>query len=290
MKRAAVVGRMVVTVLAVAGAGECAPHSAAVPPRIPTRGGTVAVKVTDYDRARQEVLAAAEAQGAELVDSRTQVNYQGKQHGWMRFRLDADRLPQLLPAVRHAGKLFAENASTVDHTSEYEELERRIQKLREHQPRLAAILQSSRRLRGSDILYVQERLFRAGVDEGALLQRRADLERSARVATLVVELFEPEPRRAMDLGDYYAGAALRARGAVYRLLARGLTVGAFALTFSPLWIPALLICLLLARWLWQRGRRLAARLAPVTALLASAVAARLPLHPMPTRSPGPTAE
>jgi hypothetical protein len=244
--------------------------------RIPSRGGTIALKVTDYDRAQQAVLTAAQAQGAELLHSRTEVNFQGKQNGWMRLRLAADRLPLLLSEIRSVGKLYSENRSTEDHTSEYEELERRIERLREHQPRLASLLQTSRRLRGSDILFVQERLFRAGVDEGALMQRRADLERSARVATLVVELFEPEPRRAMDLGNYYASASLRARGAMYRGLARAATVGAYLLTFAPFWLPALLVTLLVARWLWRRGRALAARLAPLGAVLAGAVASRLP--------------
>jgi hypothetical protein len=74
-----------------------------------------------------------------------------------------------------------------------------------HQLRRTAILQNPHGRRCSDILYVQEWLLRAGVDEGALRQRRAFIERSAPAATLVVELFEPEPRRTMDLGNHYAG-------------------------------------------------------------------------------------
>jgi uncharacterized protein DUF4349 len=284
-------GFLGIMMLGVAGATAAGPISAARAPdavsaslRIPSRGGTIALKVTDYDRARQAVLAAAQEQGAEVLHSKTEVNFQGKQQGWVRLRLAADRLPLFLGEVRGVGKLYAENIATEDHTSEYEELERRIERLREHQPRLASLLQSSRRLRGSDILFVQDRLFRAGVDEGALMQRRADLERSARVATLVVELFEPEPRRAMDLGNYYASASLRARGAMYRGLARAATAGAYALTFAPFWIPGLLVVLFLGRWLWRRGRMLVARLAPVGALLAGAVLARLPES---LRSPQP---
>ena len=257
--------------------------------RLPARGGTIVLKVTDYDSARQAVVSAAREQGAEgVLSSRTEVDYQGKQHGWMRLRVSADRLTLLLPVVRGVGKLYAERMNTQDHTSEYEELERRIGRLREHQPRLASLLQTSRRLRGSDILFVQERLFRAGVDEGALMQRRADLERSARVATLVVELFEPEPRRAMQLGNYYAGAALRARGALYRYAARALTVGAYVLIFAPLWVPGLLALVLLARWAWRRLRLLAARLAPLGALMAEMMARHMPERMRLPRSPDAT--
>jgi hypothetical protein len=251
-------------VLMVSGSARVAGGNAESAPsalQMPTRTGTIAVKVTDFDVAQQGVLDAALERGAELLKSRTEVNYQGKKHGWMWFHIAADRLPLLLPAVRGVGKLYAENLATAEHMAEYEGLARRVDRLQEHQQRLAALLQSPRRLRGSDILYIQERLFRAGVDEGTLRQRRVDLERAARVNTLAVELFEPEPRRVMDLGNYYAGSALRARTALYRLLARALTAGAFALIFAPVWAPALLVVLLGRRWLRRRFTAIVTRFA-----------------------------
>jgi hypothetical protein len=247
--------------VAAAGLGGGARLEEAASQRVPIRSGAIAVKVTDYDAARQQLLDAAQRQGAELLKSRTEVNSQGKKHGWLWFRVAADGLPLLLPAVRGVGKLYAENLATAEHTAEYEGLARRVDRLQEHQQRLAALLQSPRRLRGSDILYIQERLFRAGVDEGALRQRRVDLERAARVNTLAVELFEPEPRRVMDLGNYYAGSALRARTALYRLLARALTAGAYALIFAPVWAPALLVVLLGRRWLRRRFTAIVMRFA-----------------------------
>jgi Domain of unknown function (DUF4349) len=245
----------------VARAAAVGAERAPVPLRLPIRNGMIAVKVVDYDAARQRVLDAALQQGAELLKSRTEVNFQGKKHGWMWFHIAADRLALLLPVVRGAGKLYAENVATAEHASEYEGLARRVERLQEHQQRLEALLESRRRLRGSDILYIQERLFRAGVDEGTLRQRRVDLERAARVNTLAVELFEPEPRRVMDLGNYYAGSALRARIAFHRLLARALTLGAYALIFAPVWIPALLFLLLGRRWLRRRFAAISTRFA-----------------------------
>ena len=184
--------------------GQGGDGAAEVPLRIPSRSGTVAVKVIDYDRAREGVLRAALEQGAALVDSHTEVNFQGKRQGWMRFRGGEPAAAAAAPDPRCRQALCGEPQRGAH--LKYEELERRVGRLREHQQRLAGVLQSPRRLRGSDILYLQERLFRAGIDE-ELLQRRLDLERAARISTLVVELFEPEPRRVMDLGNYYAGAA-----------------------------------------------------------------------------------
>src|SRR5207247_1544499 len=139
------------------------------------RGGTMVVKVTDYEPAREQVIRAAEQQGAELLNSHTQVNFEGRKLGWLRFRMASDRLPLLLPEVRAVGKLYSEHLQTGDHRSEGEELGRRVLRLREHEQRLEALLRSPRKMRGSDVLYLQERLFRASVDEGELLQRQVDL-------------------------------------------------------------------------------------------------------------------
>jgi hypothetical protein len=120
---------LAVLLLAAGGRLSAAPSAgsaAAMAPGMPSRGGTVVVKVSDYDVARQHVLDAALAQGAELVDGRMQVNYQGKKHGWMRLRLEAERLPALLTAVQSTGKLYSQRLMSAEHRSEYEELERRI--------------------------------------------------------------------------------------------------------------------------------------------------------------------
>ena len=48
----------------------------------------------------------------------------------------------------------------------------------------------------------------------------------------------------MDLGNWYAGAMLRAHTALYRDLARGMTLLAYALASAPLWIPGLALAIL----------------------------------------------
>ena len=133
---------------------------------VANRGGTLVVKVTDYDPAREKVISAALRQGAELLNSHTQVNFEGRKLGWLRFRMASDRLPLLLPEVRAVGKLYSEHVQTGDFRSEGEELRRRVARLREHEQRLDALLHSPRKMRGGDLLYLQERLFRVGVDEG----------------------------------------------------------------------------------------------------------------------------
>lgn len=97
--------------VAAAGRGGGARLEEAASQRVPIRSGAIAVKVTDYDAARQQLLDAAQRQGAELLKSRTEVNYQGKRHGWLWFRVAADRLPLLLPAVRGVASQRSSRAS-----------------------------------------------------------------------------------------------------------------------------------------------------------------------------------
>ena len=121
------------------------------------------------------------------------------------------------------GKLYGENVATTDHASEYEELARRIVRLQQHETRLTGILQSGHRLRGGDLLYVQERLFRASVDESLLAQRRADLERDTQVNVVQIEMFEPGTLpptlspETPDLSHWFVQAAGLARAHLDRL-------------------------------------------------------------------------
>jgi hypothetical protein len=223
-------------------------------------GGAITLKVANYDEARQKVLEAAQREGAELIDAKTNVTENGRRHGWVRLRFPAERMPVLLGQVRMNGTLYAEKVSTTDNASEYDSLERRVGRLKEHQGRLSGVLNGDRRLRGSDILYVQERLFRAGVDESELLQRRADMERRKTTSTLMVQFFEPVPLRKMesarlDFAAHFASAQNNAFGAMSRFAGRIVTALAYALVWTPLWLPLVILLFVLVRKLWRAAVR-----------------------------------
>lgn len=236
------------------------------PVEMPIRGGSIVVKVADYGDARRQVLAAAQAQGAEMLGAKTLVDPKGRKHGWVRLRLPAAQMPLLLDAVGGVGRLYGEKITTTDHASEYEELARRITRLQQHETRLSGILESGHRLRGGDLLFVQERLFRASVDESLLAQRRADLARDTQLNTLLVELFEPGtlPAPVVDGPTnpalWFPRAMALARAHLGRQATRGATLAAYALVYAPFWLPALLLGLLLLNLLWSRRAFFFARL------------------------------
>jgi len=234
-------------------------------PEMPIRGGEIVVKVPGFDAARSQVLGAASASGAELLDARTLVDFKGRKHGYLRLRLPAGHLPALLNSVQAIGPLYGENVTTTDHASEYEALARRIFRLRQHEARLSGILESGRRLRGGDLLYVQERLFRASVDESLLAQRRTDLERDTQLNTLKVQLFEPgtlppgQPGGDGPTGAYRQVVGL-ARASLGRQLAHAAGELAYGVVFAPLWLPLLLVFLALIAWITRQRQAFVARL------------------------------
>jgi Domain of unknown function (DUF4349) len=220
------------------------------------RRGEIVVKVPQFEAARERILKALSLQGAELIDAKTRVNEKGRKHGWITVRLASDRLADALPVIRTAGKLAVENIITSDNTSDYEGLARRADHLSEHQKRLAGILTRERRLRGSDILYVQERLFRASVDEGLLEQKREDIARESRFCTLTIHLFEPLPTRTrdrvhLDVAGHFASAKARALAIVDQNRARAITALAYGLVFAPLWVPLLIVGLIALRLFYR---------------------------------------
>lgn len=249
--------------IAVRGMGQALPDPS-LSAQMLSRTATLALKVDSYDDARNQVLSAAERRSAELLDAKTLVNEKGKKHGWLRLRVDAAQMPRLLADLPLLGKTSAENVATTDQRSDFEALGRRVERLQQHEQRLGGVLQSPRRMRGSDILYLQERLFRASVDESLLSQQRIDLERSAQDSTLLVELFEPGALppgipQPVDLRSWFGRAAAIAGSARDRTLARGATAFAYAAVYAAFWVPVFLAGLVVLMLVWHRRRAIIAR-------------------------------
>jgi Domain of unknown function (DUF4349) len=214
------------------------------------RGGALTIKVTDFTAARDQIGLVAKKYGGGVVDSAIQVAEKGRKHGWVRVRVAAGDYNVFLSEARGMGKLYGEKLRTVSQTSRHSELEKRADKLGEHQMRLAVILGDKRRLRGGDLLFIQERLFRAGVDEEMLRQQRTDIAQNAKTATLTVMLFEPLP--VVDDGGFKGRLSARFQTSL-RDTVTGVTnniadaTGGFLLKLL-LWLP-IIVCSLI---LWRR--------------------------------------
>jgi hypothetical protein len=228
-------------------------------------GATLTLKVTSFAAAQDALAKVARESGGRLSDGETFVTEKGRRHGWVRLRLPQKELPAVLERIRATGTLSSEGTSTDSYQAAHAELLIRADALHAHASRLGGLLDSERRMRAGDILYLQERLFRASVDEELLRQRRENLEATTKQSSVIVTLFEPYPvrlrdRLAGDLASRFHGGMGAARDRAFATLARGATGVGYALTLAPLWAPILLLLIGGLRLFWKRiGKTLLGR-------------------------------
>ncbi len=220
---------------------------------VATRSGSIVLKVEDFPKARERVMAIARRHGAELRQADSEVNMAGEQHGELTLQVEAPKLDALMDDVRRVGKLYSERVQTNDRTSYYQTLERRADLLRRNESELKGLMHSSRRMRGSDLLFVQYRLYQTRAQEADAAQARLDLARGSRKSALQVMLFEPQPKRGFDWKGWHAAAVYRSKGSFFDVSRKLLTAGYTALWFAPLWLPALVVLFFLVRWVWRRS-------------------------------------
>jgi hypothetical protein len=223
-----------------------------------SRSSTLALKVSNYDNALDRTTQIATDNGAQLMDSKTYVDAKGHKHGWIRLRVAATAFDALRSSLKKIGVLYSDAVGANDETSDFETLGRRAGQLSVHQQRLEGILNSKRRLRGSDILYIQDRLFSAGTDQQDLLQERDDIQRGTQTSMLMVELFEPytlpPPIHAAPIPPTirFHTSFNSAHRDFSSLLDRSATAVAYAVTYAPIWGPALAITILILVMLWRK--------------------------------------
>jgi len=223
--------------------------------RVPVRSGNIVLKVPDYTEARARVLRLARARKAVLLEEQSQVNLPGERHGNMVLEMDAAQLTPMMENVRRVGKLYSERAQTSDLTSDYQSLGKRISLLDQNETELLGFLRSPRRMRGSDILFVQYRLYESRVQAANASQQQADIARRSRRGTLDVMLFEPEPRKTFDWGNWRSLASYRAKGSFLYVTRKAITGLFYVAYFAPYWVPALLIAFFGGRRLIRWARR-----------------------------------
>jgi hypothetical protein len=154
------------------------------------RGAAITLKVTSFTEARKQVSDLAQSHQGAVSDRHTVSSEKGHESGWMRVQVPKAELDGFLTDVRQLGTIYGEKLSYDDGSSRYQQLGERAERLSQHERRLSSVL-TMKRLRGSDILYVQDRILRTTVDEDSLRDERAAIPRQAASSSVIVTLFEP---------------------------------------------------------------------------------------------------
>lgn len=238
------------------------------------RGAAITLKVPSFATSQQAVADLAQKHRGAVADRSTRSSEKGSKSGWMRVQVPKDELDALLADCRGLGKVYGERLSQTDLSSQYTDYGQRSQRLQEHQQRLSNIL-TSRKLRGSDMLFVQERILRTAMDQDSLLDQRLRIPKQAATSSVTVTLFEPAEQDNLPrgfLGSIRESAKRSATSIVTGMLSLGES------------LAGLLIYAILGWIAWLIFRR------PIKALYAKA---KLSLQPAPrpeapTSGAGPT--
>lgn len=158
-----------------------------------SRSYAVTVKVADFAAATQQLTEFGRTSDAEPLGKGSQGNDKGRTSGWFRFSVSNVQAEAFLASIRSLGKVYGEKAEQSNHEGEIEELKMRSVRLGEHSDRLKGILASDKRMRGGDILFLQDRLLRATIDHDLLRLETKKLENTGQKSTVNVRLFEPSP-------------------------------------------------------------------------------------------------
>lgn len=216
------------------------------------RGGNIAIKVPDYQVGRVSVMDIASKYGAKLRDAKTLVNYVGKKSGQLSLTVDADKLDDMTNDIRGIGKLYSEKLQSNDQTPYYEKLKRRTFLLRQSESELMNFLRSPRHMRGSDILFVQSRLFQTRAEFSDADQEIIDLERGALRGALNITLFEPDAGPSFNWRNWKAYAAGKAKTKFFTFVQKLCMGGYYTLWFAPFWLPMLILLWLIVQFIRRK--------------------------------------
>jgi hypothetical protein len=175
----------------VKGAASDASLQAMVSARKLIRTAQVAIEVSSYEAAADQVGRLAEAHGGYLADA--QAARGGKEHrrGTLTIRVPADRFAAAYAALKSLGKVETETVATQDVTKAYADLETRLAVKRDAEARLREILRT-RTARLADILEAERELTRITEEIEQTEGERRYYDQQVALSTISAALYEPE--------------------------------------------------------------------------------------------------
>jgi hypothetical protein len=111
--------------------------------------------------------------------------------GWVTVRVPADKVESFVDTVSDLGEVKWESASAEDVTQQAVDLEARLANLKAEEERLRSFFDAAETV--EEMLLVEQELNRVRQEIESLTAQIAYLERQAAMATVTIELSEPEP-------------------------------------------------------------------------------------------------
>jgi hypothetical protein len=206
--------------------------------------------VADVPDAANRAQRLAETLGGFVVTA-SQREEGGRPAASVQMRVPAERFDEAMAQLRQlAERVTSEQVNARDVTEEFVDNDARLRTLRAQEQRYLELLAQARTV--EDILKIEQQLGSVRQQIEQLQGRQNLLQRTAELSTITVELRLPAAAQAPPPSDWALQPIFR--NALFALLATLqflLGVLTYAVVFSPLWIPLLL----LIRWIRRRRVR-----------------------------------
>ncbi|MDP2182476.1 MAG: DUF4349 domain-containing protein [Actinomycetota bacterium] len=187
-----------------AGAGEDA-STIPLPDRLVIRNVALRVQVDDVEASVDKIRAAVSSNKGSVTN--LQVSTDNDQpvyrydaqgsladgsalSGWMTVRIPADKLDAFSKEVSALGEVLRQSADESDVTQEHVDLSARLKNLQAQETRLREFFSSAKKV--DEMLAIEQELGRVRGDIESMQAQIAYLERQAAMATVTIELVEPQ--------------------------------------------------------------------------------------------------
>ncbi len=158
----------------------------------------LAVEVEDFQDAYSRVYVIAQRFDGYIADSRSYETDSGTMRGTIVLRIPEETFMEVVNEVEKIGHLKSKQITGRDVTEEYVDLGARLKNLETQEIRLLDILSKAGNV--DEILKVEKELERVRGKIEQIKARMQYLENRVSLATVTVDLYEPEPIKPMTSG------------------------------------------------------------------------------------------
>jgi hypothetical protein len=209
------------------------------------RTARLEIEVEDFETASEEVEKVASDLGGFISESHSSVTDAGRRRGSITLRVPDASFQAAISRLESLGEVKEKGITGRDVTEEYIDLEARLGNYRRQEGRYLEILEKAETV--EDVLQVEAQLERVRGEIERLEGRMRYLKDRIDLATVTVDLFEPEPLTRQEWGIV---EALRQSIQAFLSMTRGIIV--FIGWILPLLLVSSVLLLVLR---WFRGRR-----------------------------------
>lgn len=151
----------------------------------------LSIEVKEFQAAMEEVARIAAQSGGFVSDSRSYVTTSKQHRGSVTMRVPEKEFQGVIEKLRKLGEVKSESSTGQDVTEEYIDLEARLNNYKKQEQRLLEILDKAKTV--EEVLKVEEQLARVRGEIERITGRIIYLKNRIELASITVELFEPEP-------------------------------------------------------------------------------------------------